>query len=341
MKKLFTLVLVLCMIFALCACGSTAGSSTGAAESSGTTDAEPAAAAETPADEKPFTVGFSIASLDYPYYVTMQEALEAACQEKGWNYICVDSNNDAEKALNDCADMILKDIDALVITSWFGETLQDVFDSCEEKNIPVFLIDTGTVDREANYVTEIGTDSFLAGYYGGLWTAQYFLENEEKSVINFVAFYNQTEMSGLRVDGFVAGLEEGGLTVNVLNKYIDSTREGYMANCEDALITYSDIDLIYGASALAGLGAYDACEAANRTEIKIVGFDAEQEEIDKIDAGTNYIASIMQLPAAMAQATIDIIDDLVNNGVVPEKKMASDSGVYCIEGAISSASFAD
>ena len=96
-----------------------------------------------------------------------------------------------------------------------------------------------------------------------------------------------------------------------------------------------------GASALAGLGAYDACEAANRTEIKIVGFDAEQEEIDKIDAGTNYIASIMQLPAAMAQATIDLIDDLVNNGVVPEKKMASDSGVYCIDGAISSASFAD
>ena len=141
-------------------------------------------------------------------------------------------------------------------------------------------------------------------------------------------------MSGLRVEGFVAGLTEGGLTVNILNQYLADTREGYMANCEDALITYDNIDLIYGASALAGLGAFDACEAANRTEIKIVGFDAEQEEKDKIDAGTNYIASVMQLPASMAEETIDMINGYVNEGKTYDKQVASASGVYCPDGAL-------
>ena len=324
MKKLFALILAMAMALTLLAgCASTA-----APEKADSTPAE------TTNGTDEFMVGFSIASLDYPYYVTMQEALEAACEAKGWKSICVDSGNDAEKALNDCNDMILKGVNALVISSWFGETLNEVFDKCAEKGIPVFLIDTGTVNRDANYVTEIGTDRYQAGYYGGYWNAKYMQEDEGKTEVNLINFYNQTEMSSLRVEGFVAGLKEGGLTVNVLNEYLADTREGYMANCEDALITYDNIDLIYGASALAGLGAFDACEAANRTEIKIVGFDAEQEEKDKIDAGTNYIASVMQLPASMAEETIEMIDGYVNEGKTYDKQVASASGVYCTEGAL-------
>lgn len=314
----------------LAGCGS---SSTSTSTDSGSSESSSASvSSEASTSEDTFTVGFSNASLDYPYYVTMQEGLEAACEAKGWNLITVDSGNDAEKALNDCNDMILEGIDALVITSWYGDTLSEVFDTCEEKDIPVFLIDTGTVDTEETYVTEIGTDSYQAGYYGGLWTAKY-LEEQGLTDINLLNFYNETEISALRVEGFVAGLEEV-LPVNVLNEYLDSTREGYMSSCEDALVTYDDVDLIYGASALAGLGAYDACDAAERTEIYIVGFDAEDEEIEKIDAGTNYIASIMQLPAVMAEETVEMIDGYVNNGETYDKHVDCESGVYSVDGEL-------
>ena len=109
----------------------------------------------------------------------------------------------------------------------------------------MFLIDTGTVNRDANYVTEIGTDSYQAGYYGGYWTAKYMQEDEGKTEVNLINFYNQTEMSSLRVEGFVAGLKEGGLTVNVLNEYLADTREGYMANCEtrSSLMTTSTLSM--------------------------------------------------------------------------------------------------
>lgn len=321
MKRFLTLFLSFALVLSLCAgCGSGSGSADADADG-----------------ESTFTVGFSIASLEYPYYVTMQEAFEAACDEKGWEYICVDSNNDAEKALNDCNDMLLKGINALVITSWYGDTLVEVFDNCAEKGIPVFLIDTGTASRDANFVTDIGTNSFEAGRIGGIWAARYLNETEGKTSINLLNFLNETDIARQRVDGFVAGLEEGGAEVTVLHEYLNNTREGYMANCEDALITYDAVDLIYGSSALAGLGAYDACDAAQRTEIKIIGFDAEQEEMDKIDAGTNYIASILQLPAAMAEETVKMIDDYLNAGATYEKTTASDSGVYCRDGALSSA----
>ena len=323
MKKFWVALLSLAMLLSLCAgCGA---------------DETDESTAEGADDADTFTVGFSVASLEYPYYATMQEAFEAACEAKGWDYICSDSHNNAEKALNDCNDMILKGVDALVITSWYGDTLGEIFDSCEEKNIPVFLIDTGTASRDESFVTDIGTNSFEAGRYGGIWTAQYMQETEGKTEVNLLNFLNETDISRQRVDGFVAGLEEGGLTVNVLHEYLNNTREGYMSDCEDALITYDDVDLIYGSSALAGLGAYDACDAAQRTEIKIAGFAAEQEEMDKTDAGTNYIASILQLPAAMAEETVQMIDDYLNAGATYEKTTASDSGVYCAEGALTSA----
>lgn len=290
-----------------------------------------------PDPESKFTVGFSIATLEFPYYVTMQKAFEAACEEKGWNYICIDSNNDAEKALNDCNDLILKGVNALVISSWYGDTLNEIFDTCAEKDIPVFLIDTGSANRDANFVTDIGTNSYEAGRIGGIWAAQHLQDVEGKSEINLINFLNETEQARQRADGFVAGLKEGGLTVNVLNEYLNNTREGYMSNCEDALITYEKIDLIYGTNALAGLGAFDACDAAKRTEMRIIGFDAEQEEIDKIEAGTNYIGSILQLPAEMAEATVQMIDDYLNAGKTFEKTTASDSGIYCAEGALTSA----
>jgi ribose transport system substrate-binding protein len=288
---------------------------------------------ENASTEGGMTIGFSIATLQYPYYVSMLEGFEKACKEKGWESIISDANLDAEKTINDCYDMILKGIDALVISSWYGDALLDVFEQCKKESIPVFLIDTGSAPDTGEFVTNIGTNNFDAGYYGGHWAAQYFTKNG-KEEINFITFLNATTPARDRADGFLKGLEEGGLKVNVLNEYLGESRESYMASCEDALVTYPEIDLIYGTSAQASLGAYDACEGANRKDIKIIGFDCEDEERQLIDEGTNYIASIMQLPYEMAVATIQNIYDYINNGAIFEKQTPYKSGVYCVDGEL-------
>lgn len=119
-----------------------------------------------------------------------------------------------------------------------------------------------------------------------------------KEAVRMISFTTATSNGRNRADGFVKGLEEGGLTVEVLNEYLGDSRESYMTSCEDALVTYPELDLVFAANAQGGLGAYDACVAANRPEVKIVGFDCEDEEVELIDKGTQYIASVMQLPAA-------------------------------------------
>ncbi|HHX23780.1 MAG TPA: sugar ABC transporter substrate-binding protein [Thermoanaerobacterales bacterium] len=296
--------------------------------SSSQTNVDPS---ETGDSDGKLKIGFSVISLTFPYYVSMLDGIEAACEEKGWELISTDAGMDVEKTINDCIDLITQGVDVLVIASWYGDSLSEVFEQCKNADIPVFMIDTGNLPEDGDYVTNIGTDNFDAGYVGGNWTAKYFIE-QGKNDINMIAFTTATSIGRDRVDGFVSGLEAGGLNVNKLNEYLGESREGFMSHCEDALTTYEDIDLIFGTNTLAGLGAYDSCVAADRTEIKIVGFDCEDDEVALIDSGTQYIATIKQLPYEMAFQTIQNIDGYLNKDATFEKTTPFESGVYSIDG---------
>ncbi len=335
-KKMLALLLAVVMaVMPHSGCSMTGAAEQPAAPSAAPADEVPADKTEAvaPGEEKQLKIGFSIITLTFPYYVKMLDGFEAACKEKGWDYVYTDAGMDVEKTVNDCLDLTLKDIDALVIASWYGDSLQDVFEQCKAANIPVFLIDTGSLPPDGDYVTNIGTVDFDAGYNGGYWAAGQ-MKEAGKEAVRMISFTTATSNGRNRADGFVKGLEEGGLTVEVLNEYLGDSRESYMTSCEDALVTYPELDLVFAANAQGGLGAYDACVAANRPEVKIVGFDCEDEEVELIDKGTQYIASVMQLPAGMAQQTIQNIEDYLYNGATFEKSTPYESGVYCAQGAL-------
>jgi ribose transport system substrate-binding protein len=114
----------------------------------------------------------------------------------------------------------------------------------------------------------------------------------------------------------VQGLEENGYTVNYINTVGDLTRENSLAGCEDMLTAHDNIDIFYGTAGTSALGAFDATQNAGRTEVMVVGFDGEDEEIMHIDAGTNYIATICQDPAGEARVTVEAIKTVLEGGTV-------------------------
>ena len=288
-------------------------------------------------DDGKLTIGFSVITQNFPYYVSMLDGFKAACDTKGWDYIWTEAGMDVEKTVNDCSDLIQKGVDALVIASWYGDSLADVFAQCKEAGIPVFLIDTGSLPPDGDYVTNIGTVDFDAGYAAGYWAAKY-LKDQGKSEVNYITFTTATTVGRNRVDGFIQGLKDSGekvgLTAEQLNEYLGDTRESYMASCEDALTTYPKLDLIFAANAQGGLGSYDACVAAGRKEVNIIGYDSEADEMKLIDQGTQYIASVKQQPYEMAQQTIQNIEDYLYNGATFEKSTPFDSNLYTVDGLL-------
>ena len=337
MKKRIALLLAALMLLAITACSAekpASESPLASQEPAGEVSAEESTAQ--PGDQA-LTIGLSMYTLEYPFYVTMCDAFEAACEEKGWTCITTNASTDASTQLNNCLDLLNKDIDALVLTSWYGDALSEAFIAANEKNIPIFLMDTSTLPDEGEYVTRIGTVNYDGGMVGGMYAGQYLLE-QGRSEVDAVALHSGDQVSVDRRDGILAGLEAAGVSVNMLNEYHSASREESMANFEDAMTTYAKIDLVVATSAQHGMGAYSAAEAAGRTEMLIAAYDGEAEEMEAIDNGTGtYLCTVTQDPVGMSETIAQQVEDYIFNGAAYEQFQSAPAGVYGKDGQLSAA----
>ncbi len=295
---------------------------------------EEAPAEETTAEEaasKPLKIGFTLPTLQFPFYVRMHDTFIEEAEKRGWEVVYVDGNLDSLTQVNASLDLLTQDIDALVMATWWIDAMPDVLETAEKSGIPVFLMDqsASAVPAGETFASAAGTDNYDAGVVGGKWMAER-LKAEGKTSVNLVLVTMTSDVAVKRCDGFVAGLEESGIEVNVLNEYLGDTRANGMRSMEDALVTYPEgqIDLVFGYSAQSSLGAYDAIVAANRSEIQVVGFDGEDDEIALIDAGTQYIGTVVQYPDQMAILTAELIEKVVINGETVEQAQPVAAGVY-------------
>lgn len=326
MKKFLSILLAAAMALSLVACNgggssSAGGSSGGASGGTGET----------------LKVGFSLPSMTFPFYVRMYEGIMESAEELGWDVTFTDGNLDATTQLNGLQDMVNNNVDIIIAATWWIDAMVDIFAQCKEKGIPVFLMDNMTIPEgyEDAITFTTGTDNNNAGIVGGTWMASY-LAAQGKDSINMVYISSQSEQQIKRCAGFVQGLEDNGITVNLLNTYDGGEREKAMRAGEDALTAFSDLELIYGASAQDSLGAYDATAGANRTEVMVVGFDGEDEELEKIDAGGNYIGTVTQDPRGQAALVVEQVQKW-QKGETFDQVIETPAGVYCAEGQLEGA----
>lgn len=325
MKKLISLVLAVLMLVSLAACGSKDNTTTD--NTSGSTQGS------TQTGEQ-LKVGFSLPSMTFPFYARMYEQMEEEANNRNWDLSFVDGNLDATTQLNGVQDMINNDIDVLVVATWWIDAMTDVLVQCEQKGIPVFLMDNMVIPEgtEKAIALTTGTDNYNAGMVGGTWYAGE-LAKQGKSTLNMVAISAQSEQQVKRYTGFVDGLKNNGIEVNLMNTYDGGKRETAMTAAEDALTALSDLELIYGASAQDSLGAYDATIGANRTNVLVIGLDGEDEEILAVDQQKNYIASITQDPKGQAKLVALNIEKW-QKGETFEQIQETPAGVYCAEGQL-------
>lgn len=306
MKKLLSILLVLAMVFTLCAC-SGGGDAQTTPDDNGGSDV-----ADNNSDGK-VKIGLSIAGLTMPYYVRMYDGFMEAAEAKGYEVVFADGGSDAESTVKAVEDLITSDIDALAVSTNYSEALIDTFARCKENGIPIFYIGNLNLIPEAKELMTFweGTRNDSAGYLGGVWMADYLKSINYKTELNIVEVSLVSDPLHQRYTGFVQGLEDNGFTVNYINTVGDLTRENSLAGCEDMLTAHDDIDIFYGTAGTSALGAYDATQNAGRTEVMVVGYDGEDEEIQHIDEGGNYIATICQDPAGESAVTVDAIEKVL------------------------------
>lgn len=285
-------------------------------------------------EEENLKIGLSFVSLNFPYYVRMYDTFMEEAEKNNWEVSFVDGNLDATTQLNGIQDLVNDDVDVMVISTWYIDAMEDVLQQCVDKDIPVFVIGNTANPDNINELIQYacGTEHYDAGHLGGTYMSKY-LKDQGRDSIKMATMVGSTEQMKARAQGFVDGMTDHGISVEVLNEYDVSTREEAMASGEDALTTYPDIELFYGVSAQGALGAYDATVGANRTEVMVFGYDGEDEELEVIDEDNNYVGTVTQAPDVEASTTVEYIKKYLD-GEEFDKIVPISAGIYCDEGQL-------
>jgi len=287
MKKtllvLIVMVLTFSMMLAACApqqAAETPSSDTPSEQSpeqpSEDTSEQPSEAAEV------YTIGVSTQAWKHEFLKNLINAFKETDENMpNVELILIDSEDDVQKQLDDIDTLIAQNVDGIILNALSFEGSSSAVQACKDAGIPVVEVVSYTENED--YATFVGTDVKASGIMAGNMVAE--LLGEKGRVF---------EIEG--IIGHTAQINRGAGIKEALAQYPDielvETQCGEfdtdiaMQVTEAWLTKYDDINAIVAHNDGMALGAMNACVAAGRTDIKIVGIDGDLAALKGIIAGT-------------------------------------------------------
>ena len=301
MKKFLALMLALCMVFALCACGQQAAPTTTeeapAAEAPAAEDAAPAAE-EAAAPE--IKVGIAAPAVTHGWVAGVAYYAEKYCKDNGLEYK-VSTSADAAEMQAGLSDLV--EWGATLIVSfpqWEGmETaMQEIIDS----GIPVVNFD---IDVDCQGIYKVTGDNYDMGYQ----SAKYIVDKVgDAATIVVLDVPSSGSVCELRKQGFYDYLNEIGYDQsNIFESQEDGfTRDNGLKDMADLLEKYDHIDAVYSMDDETSMGAIQAITEAGRTDIKAITGGGGCQEYFNMIADPQYadlgLCSALYSPAMIQDA---------------------------------------
>ena len=324
MKKILAVVLASVMVLSLAACAAPAAPAAEAAAPAAEAaapaaeEAAPAAEAAAPAAEEaaPAKGGsYTIAVVGKQeasewWQVFIEGALKAG-EDLGQNvfYRSPEKETDIEDQVSICHDCITQGIDALVLSAADPTALNDVIKECNDKGIPVVLVND-TVDDEAlksiggEYVTYVGISQYNAAKLAG----DYVGENVEPCPYAIVEGVPGVQAHTDRMNGFKDVADAKGFTLKASQTANCDMNEAYDV-ASNMLTANPDIKVFWTTNADMGTGIVSAIEnmglTAGKDGIMVFDFDCNSDDIAGLKKGT-LMGSIDQNQAGMSYAAVEV-----------------------------------
>ena len=279
--------------------------------------AEPAAGKSDAGDEKndaaadgEKVIAYSCYNMAWEFYVTLANGIKESAEAAGYSYINHDQQNDPNKMVQGCTDLLNQGIDCLILTPCKPEAVGAIFDLAKEKGIPVILADISS--EVQGYEACLKSDN----YAGGVIAAQYIIDNvsdlvEKKKAAAITVDPSNTNIS--RSEGFkdvITG--EGWEIVSELSGYGEADQA--YACMQDIITANPDVEVVFVSNAPMAVAASQAISDAglkSGEDIRIICYDADDIIFDPIDSG-EILAAIAQDPYGMGTGSVDLFLKIAN-----------------------------
>lgn len=294
MKKILNLLLVISLFAAVLVGCSTGSEGSKKASSSG----------DSKSTKK---IGFSISTLNNPFFVSMADGAKAKAKELGLDLKIVDAGNDTAKQSTDIEDLITSGIEVLIVNPENSAAVGPSIQSALDKGIKVIAVDR-TVEG-ATVDTFIGTDNVKAGEEAG----KKLLTTLEKGAN--IAILEGVPGASSAIDrnqGFLNALK-GNVNI-VASQTANYDRAEGMVVTENILQANPNIKAIVAANDEMALGAIEAITSSNKKpgkDIIVTGFDAGDDAINAVKKGT-MLFTVEQQTVKMGELAVENALKMIN-----------------------------
>lgn len=292
-SKMLVIVMILLLVFSMTTgCGS---------KSANTSDEESSTASNA---EKP-KISAILMALNSDYWHMVEAGVINGGKELGADIAVMGPTNEADVTgqIAMIEDQITAGAKGLIIAPTDPKAILPALQKAKEKGIPVVLIDSDIAeDVQELRASFIGTSEYEAGKEVGNYLVENLKAGSEVGILRGLAGLPSHDA---RVNGCKEVLEAAGFKVDSIQP-ADSDRGKAVNVTENMLESFPNISCIYATNDEMALGAYQAAEGRQRTDVFIVGFDGSPDALKSILAG-KLGGSLAQKPVEMGYKGVEAI----------------------------------
>jgi ribose transport system substrate-binding protein len=241
----------------------------------------------------------------------------ADAQAKGWTVTTVDTNNDFAKMNTEITRAVNQKVAAVVLGMGDPKQLSPGLSAAKRANIPVIGLDAGVADGVTANVT---SDNKFLG------------ETSAKAMIDAIGgkgsvlMFTYDDFEPVRVRGQAAKAYFAAQGIKVIDYVRIDAPNGLAdakAKAKDALAKYpaGQINGIWSAWDQAANGAYQAVEAANRSDVKVTGVDGQDFALAAINKGGAWVATVKQDWTGIAAKATETLDGVLAGSKPAEQQI--------------------
>ena len=281
MKKISLLVLTMAIMLILAACSL----------ENGTTNSS-----TSKKDDDSLVIGLSVSTLNNPFFVTLTDGAKAKAEELGATLTVVDAQDNASKQASDVEDLIQQKVDLVLINPVDSAAVATAVESANAAGIPVITIDRSSEGGEV--VSHIASDNVAGGVLAGEYLLELIGEGAKVAELEGVAGSSAARDRG---EGFNTAVD-GKLDI-VAKQTANFNRAEGLTVMENILQANPDIVGVFAHNDEMALGALEAIAASGK-DIKVIGFDATDDAVAAVSAGT-LSATVAQKPNEIGVQAIE------------------------------------
>lgn len=273
-KSMFVMLLVL--MFVISACSNNASNQNTASNSNGASSE----GANNEVSTEAVKIGYIINTLNNPFFVAVKDGAEKEAEKLGVELSVVNANNDLATQLSGVEDLIQQGIDVLILDPVDSAGAIPAIQAANDAGVKV--ITTGRMVEGPEIITHLGYNEVKHGLEAGKFLAEAL--GGTGKIVELQGVMG-TSTAQERSQGFQEAMADYPDIEILASQSANFDRAEGLIVMENLLQAHSEIDGLYAANDEMALGALQAIEASNRTDIVIVGNDGTLDAFHAINAG--------------------------------------------------------